>query len=278
MNLDVVIPARNESENLPHVLGALQNQTHRADRTILVDDRSTDSTVQIAKQFHVDEVVQITGDPNYRHPPGSPSLTRVFNKGLERVSANAEWVMILGGDHVLDANYVETVMRHMNEDDAMLASGAIRGEPTETPRGSGRITSVPVWKELFGKLAYRQCFGYESYAVAKFEKAGYKTAMYEDALSSVRRFTSNNTNFVNYGRGMKFLGYPFERVISRAAATVIRQHRPISAIQLMSGYLTYREISDVADFICQNPMNRFQWVRNVAIPHVLARKLFKWHH
>ncbi len=244
---------------------------------ILVDDRSTDGTARIAEQFNV-EVVRVEGNPNFRHPPGSPALTRVFNKGLQQVSAKADWVMVLGADHVLDRDYVETVMHHMNRDDAMLASGAIRGEPTETPRGSGRITHVQTWRKLLGNLAYPAFFAYESYLVAKFKKHGHKTAMYEDALSTVLRFTSNNTNFVNYGRGMKFLGYPFERVISRAAATVIRQHRPIPAIQLMAGWLAYRERSDVADFICPNPMSRFQWVRQVAIPHVLARKLFKWHH
>jgi len=47
LRISVVIPAMNEAENLPHVLGALPPNLHEV---VLVDGRSTDATVEVARR------------------------------------------------------------------------------------------------------------------------------------------------------------------------------------------------------------------------------------
>lgn len=51
--ISVIIPARNEAENLPSLLDSLQDQTYSKDlfEVIVVDDHSTDETVAIAKKY-----------------------------------------------------------------------------------------------------------------------------------------------------------------------------------------------------------------------------------
>ncbi|CAI6075295.1 glycosyltransferase [Cohnella sp. JJ-181] len=49
--LSVVIPARNEEANLPHLLSSLQAQRYRPYEIIVVDDGSTDRTGPIARSF-----------------------------------------------------------------------------------------------------------------------------------------------------------------------------------------------------------------------------------
>ncbi|MFC3799395.1 glycosyltransferase [Cohnella sp. GCM10012308] len=49
--LSVVIPARNEEANLPHLLSSLRAQRYRPYEIIVVDDGSTDRTGLIAKAF-----------------------------------------------------------------------------------------------------------------------------------------------------------------------------------------------------------------------------------
>lgn len=49
--ISIVIPARNEEKNLPTLLNSIKEQTVQAHEVIVVDDGSTDKTVEIAKYF-----------------------------------------------------------------------------------------------------------------------------------------------------------------------------------------------------------------------------------
>lgn len=60
--VSVLIPARNEESTLPHLLMALNQQTFKPYEIIVIDDQSTDSTAQIAKQAGVN-IVQTTPLP-----------------------------------------------------------------------------------------------------------------------------------------------------------------------------------------------------------------------
>ncbi len=51
--LSVIVPARNEAKNLPHLLQSLLKQTRLPDEIICVDDDSTDDTATIAARFGV---------------------------------------------------------------------------------------------------------------------------------------------------------------------------------------------------------------------------------
>ncbi|MGO8861238.1 MAG: glycosyltransferase family 2 protein, partial [Acidimicrobiales bacterium] len=52
--VSVVIPAKNEALNLPHVFAGLQHDLHEV---ILVDGDSTDETVEVARQLRPDIIV-----------------------------------------------------------------------------------------------------------------------------------------------------------------------------------------------------------------------------
>ena len=52
--VSIVIPAKNEAQNLPHVLSALSSDLHEV---ILVDGGSTDDTVKVARHLRPDIVV-----------------------------------------------------------------------------------------------------------------------------------------------------------------------------------------------------------------------------
>lgn len=47
----VIIPARNEEQNLPHILDSLQKQTFQPYEVIVVDDFSSDKTSEIAERY-----------------------------------------------------------------------------------------------------------------------------------------------------------------------------------------------------------------------------------
>jgi 4,4'-diaponeurosporenoate glycosyltransferase len=47
----VVVPARNEEDSLPHLLGSLVGQLREGDELVVVDDHSSDRTASIAESF-----------------------------------------------------------------------------------------------------------------------------------------------------------------------------------------------------------------------------------
>jgi glycosyltransferase involved in cell wall biosynthesis len=58
LRISVIIPARNEASNLPHVLAALPAGLHEV---IVVDGHSTDGTIEVARRMRPDaRIVQQT--------------------------------------------------------------------------------------------------------------------------------------------------------------------------------------------------------------------------
>lgn len=63
--VSVIIPARNEEDNIKGILKTLKEQTVKIDEIIVVDDNSTDRTAIIAREMGA-KVIQLREDP----PPG----------------------------------------------------------------------------------------------------------------------------------------------------------------------------------------------------------------
>lgn len=61
-DVTVLIPARNEAETIAGALGALNSQG-RALKTVLVDDQSTDATVELARATATHELLVVAGQP-----------------------------------------------------------------------------------------------------------------------------------------------------------------------------------------------------------------------
>jgi len=243
--IEVVIPAKNELHHLPIVLDALQSQTLKPVRIICVDDGSSDGSGEYLE--HRGCKVIRTMHLEYRER-GSPDLASVFNLGLREVSALTDYIMMLGADHVLPHNYIEKSVGFMRENQLTMVSGVIEGEPTELPRGSGRIVNAEAWRTVMGSARYPEEYGFETYLVLKLESCGYKVGVLRELNSYVLRATGAATSQVNYGKGMKYLGYTSKYLLGRALVTSIRYKNPIKGLQMIYGYATYSKKSDIAEY------------------------------
>ena len=85
----VIIPTYNAEKYLRQALRSVRRQTYRSIETIVVDDGSTDSTVQIVRQFD--------GVTLLMQPHGGASRAR--NRGLQ--AACGEFVKFLDSDDIL---------------------------------------------------------------------------------------------------------------------------------------------------------------------------------
>ncbi len=229
----VIIPARNEKQFLSSTLDALKKQTLVPDRIIVVNDGSTDDTSSIAKKFHVD--VFDLDNRGFR-ATGQPILANVINKGLENIlDDECQYVMILGADHIIPSNYISKIISIMEENNSIvIASGVIKGESQRdtAPRGSGRIVKYDFWKKL--GLRYPSWYGFESYIIYKALIESYEIRVVRDAVGWSQRPTGKTTNYKNYGKAMRALGYHPAYALGRII--LLFKHNPKDAIKMILGY------------------------------------------
>lgn len=74
--VSVIIPTRNEEKNIYRCLNSIVNSTHKNVEIIIVDQKSTDKTVDVARKFNA---IIIEAEPSTKYIPPSNSRNIGFN-------------------------------------------------------------------------------------------------------------------------------------------------------------------------------------------------------
>ncbi len=110
--LSVVMPVYNTSEYLAESIESVLYQTFRDFELILVDDGSTDNSLEICRKYEkIDGRVTVISQENQ-----GPGATR--NNGIER--ASAQLLMLLDSDDTAAPDMIEKAMDVMSESDPDL--------------------------------------------------------------------------------------------------------------------------------------------------------------
>ncbi len=127
--VSVIITTKNEEDVLVSLLKSLSNQTYKKFETILVDNKSTDTTVEIAKKFNV--TTYIFG----------PERSAQRNFGVKK--SKGKYLFFLDADMELSPTVIEECVKVASED---KASGVV-------------IPEVSVAKNFWEKVkAYERSF------------------------------------------------------------------------------------------------------------------------
>ena len=100
--LSVIIPARNEAQNLPAILASLKSQTRIPDEIICADDGSTDETAAIAAGFGV-RVLSL-----HDKPEGWLGKSWACHKGAQ--AASGDLLLFLDADITLGPRAIEKLL------------------------------------------------------------------------------------------------------------------------------------------------------------------------
>ncbi len=115
-DVTVLIPARNEAETIATVLRALNGQGCGL-KTVLVDDQSTDATVEIARAAAAHELLVISGQAL---PAGWTGKLWALQQG--RAYLERPLTLLLDGDIELAPGMIATLRRKMQQDQLRLVS------------------------------------------------------------------------------------------------------------------------------------------------------------
>jgi hypothetical protein len=156
----VISPVRNESAHIERVARAVAAQELRPTAWIVVDDGSTDRTVELLRPFQAElpflTVVATASAPGV-DPLAEGAAPRAFNAGLERAAGSTfTHIMKLDGDVELPPTYLRELLACFDADPQLgIACGDLL---EESPGGLRRIAIPPHHVHGALKCYTRACF------------------------------------------------------------------------------------------------------------------------
>lgn len=127
MKASIIIPVFNGERYLRACLESVLAQDHQDCEVVVVDDGSTDRSLEIASSFESDRV-RVCQQPN-----SGPSAAR--NLGLTLCSADSSCVFFVDCDDCIACDYVSTLLANFSKDIATLpvCEMAVLGEDAPVP-------------------------------------------------------------------------------------------------------------------------------------------------
>jgi glycosyltransferase involved in cell wall biosynthesis len=124
MKYYIVIPSHNEEALISLTLQSLVEQTFLPTKIVVVNDNSTDNTEAIVNSFVSKysflSLVNKTSDAI--HLPGS-KVIQAFQKGLETLDENYDFIVKADADLIFPKNYFETIIKHFKSNERIGMAG-----------------------------------------------------------------------------------------------------------------------------------------------------------
>lgn len=132
--VSIVIPTRNESQNIKACLESIFKQTYPQDlfEVVMVDDYSTDPTLQLAKEFRQNNLL-VLDLMQYLGNPGEyvPNKKKALALGIK--NAKGDLIITTDGDCVAGENWLRSMVSYYQQNDFKLLTGPVLMKPAYFP-------------------------------------------------------------------------------------------------------------------------------------------------
>lgn len=133
--ISVVINVYNEEENIQDCLDSLLNQTYKDFELIIVDDGSTDETMDIVESYYDRFEMQLFSTPHV-------GIKKARRKGIDKTSG--EYIIVIDADEILEPDFIEQIINPFDQSEVGAVGGILKSE------GEGWVTQgYGVLNEIF---------------------------------------------------------------------------------------------------------------------------------
>ena len=117
MKYYIIIPTYNEEKFIALTLQSLVDQSVLPSKVVVVNDGSTDKTEEIIQTFVKKHsfISLVNKTSEAIHLPGS-KVIQAFEKGLEALDDNYDFIVKADADLIFPSNYFETICKHFKSD------------------------------------------------------------------------------------------------------------------------------------------------------------------
>lgn len=249
MKYYIVIPSHNEEKFIALTLESLARQTVLPSKVVVVNDNSTDKTGEIVMAFAEKHpwITLVNKTSEAIHLPGS-KVVQAFQKGLESIDDNYDFIVKADADLIFPDNYFETIISHFKSDDQI---GMVGGFAYIEKNGEWILESLTDKDHIRGAFkAYRKaCFdqigglkpamGWDTVdeLLCKF----YDWKVVTDESLKVKHLKPTGANYnkaSRYKQGEAFytLGYGFFITAVASLKLAMRKGKPLLFLDYLKGF------------------------------------------
>jgi glycosyltransferase involved in cell wall biosynthesis len=282
MNYYIVIPSHNEESLISLTLQSLVEQTVLPTKIVVVNDNSTDKTEDVVNSFVTKypfiSLINKTSDSI--HLPGS-KVIQAFQKGLETLDENYDFIVKADADLIFPNNYFETIIKHFQSDERIGMAGGFcyiekNGEwilENLTDKDHIRGALKAYRKETFNQIGgLKPEMGWDTVdeLLCKF----YNWRVVTDESLHVKHLKPTGANYnktARYKQGEAFysLGYGFWITAIASAKLAMMKKKPLLFLDYIKGF--WKAKSNKKSLLVTEEQAKF--IRNYRL-HKMKEKLF----
>ena len=139
-SVSIYIPAYNAEKTIKHSLESIKNQTYQFDEIIVINDNSTDFTMNVVKEF---------SDVNIINNSSNKGLG--YNRNLGMKSSSHQIVASIDADVVLEKNWLEVMIQNFEQSENIICGGKMIEELIQNKFNAWR---AKYYRQNWGKKSF----------------------------------------------------------------------------------------------------------------------------
>lgn len=165
IKISVIMPCYNHAHYLPEAVKSIVNQTYKHWECIIVNDRSSDNTAEVAKRLIAEYPDR---DIRFIDKPNNSGLADTRNVGIE--AATSEWILPLDSDDMFERTFMQKavdIIQREEKVDIIFANmqkfGTEHGEwiPSEYSQQKVMFEDTMPYASLYRKELWQKVGGYD---------------------------------------------------------------------------------------------------------------------